>query len=207
MTDDMNLVDYSAAAIQTGRLDLAEPLLERALARYTDRRPVVRLNLASLFMQKAIREATRNRADLAEAYADRGLKLIADVPETDPLIERQLHRLIHAFLLGIRASVFNARGKTSEAIRTIDEGLAIMEMIPDNPAPVDPRSRAGSHAFLLTTKAAVLEASGDRKTAGALFLEAARLYPGDRHVPEWLAGARRCGVSTKSTSIYPSGWK
>ena len=207
IAEDINLVIYGAALIQTGRLDQAGPVLERALARYTDRRSLVRLNQASLFMQKAIKEIMLNHGDLAGKYADQGLAYIAEAPENDPRYSMHLQRLDHAFLLAIKASVLKYEGKLGQAIRVADDGLAIITAVSDNPGLADQKFRVTAHAYLLITKAASLEAAGDRKDAGDLYLETLRLYPDDVDAPQWMAGARRCGVTTRNKMHLQFGQK
>lgn len=132
MFDAMNLGEYGASAMRSGRLDIAGAVLNECLDRYPGHRNVIRVNLAALHGARSI-EALRARMP-AEAVRllDRGEAILAEVPkgpdpkEGNETARRQTLAMIH----GIRGEMALAEGQHVVALRYLRQAL---ETAPESP--------------------------------------------------------------------------
>jgi len=204
MTDDSNLVDLAAAAIHGDELEVAEDALDRALVAYPNARDTVMLNRSSLFIKKAVREISRGKMAMAEKYTDTGLSAAEGITASGSSIEPSKVKTVHAFLLGLKATLLIKRGGDASTAREIAErGMRIFESVLRDPA-AEKNTVQVTHAMLLSTLAEACQAQGDRTRAAGIYAEAARLYPNDPRASIWRkhTGAAGGGIMPEN-SIAP----
>src|SRR6185503_19984575 len=78
--DALNLAEYAAALVGTGRTAKSEQALADAWTKYPTHRHVIRINQAAFFGNKALVEIFANKFAEAAAFLDRGKATLAQSP-------------------------------------------------------------------------------------------------------------------------------
>lgn len=125
MMDSMNLPEYAAALVNTGRTANTERVLDDAWHKYPNHRTMIRLNQAGFLCQQALAALNAGRPDPAVRALDRAEALLGELrPGAEPGHERG-RVLSVAYLTGLRGELWLARGDRAQAAKWFRDSLAL----------------------------------------------------------------------------------
>ncbi len=126
MIDALNLGEYGGAAMRSGRLDAAGPILTKCLEVYPGHRNVIRVNLGALAGAKSIEALRKSNPAAALKLLDEGEAHLALVPKgPDPKEANETaRRQTLAMLYGIRGEMAFAENAPPMALRYLKMAVA-----------------------------------------------------------------------------------
>jgi tetratricopeptide (TPR) repeat protein len=130
MMDSMNLGEYAAACVRTGRLEEGGRLLEEAKRRYPGHRIVVLVNQAAWCGRMAVKALGERKAQKVVAYLDQGDACLAQVPPQPEGPNEDARKSTQAYLLGLRGELYAILGRSTEATELLHRAV---DLAPNSP--------------------------------------------------------------------------
>jgi len=115
--DSMNLYQYGAAAVQVGELELAERVLQDALAQYPEQHGTIRLNQSALWATHAFRLMGARQLKKGEPWLRKALTVLDQVPITGTRKHQESRRNVLAMVLGLHGEYELIKGNASNAAK------------------------------------------------------------------------------------------
>lgn len=126
MIDAINVPGYGEAAVNLGRLDVAEAALTKCLSLYPGRRMPNGLNLAIVYLERARRQLADDHLSKVDHYLDRAVAVLSvTFMQTNEKHVVQYRRETLAEVIGLRGELALRRGQQEKASRFYREALKL----------------------------------------------------------------------------------